>query len=491
MAALFGRPVGLGGGTGLALPSMGPLKSTAAAADWLPSGRSNESILLHIDIRDKREKSLVSESAGRTSDERRERQPDRWLPVLYFSFAHLCLASALGIAVWDPRGIAGFYYHPQLIALVHLVTLGWISGSILGAIYMISPMALRTPLPARVVDRVAFWCFAIGTLGMVSHFWIEETWGMIWAGILVWSAFLIVAVRFLPRLARAPVPAEVRVHFVLAFMNILLAGGMGLAIGADKGVELLSGSSLHHVIAHAHLAAIGWATMMVMASGYRLIPMILPAALAQGRWVWSTAVVVETGVLGLVANLYRGARWSVPFGMLVILGIGIFLSRVVWMLRNRRPAPQALRRPDFGVLHVGYALLCLTLAATLGGAILIAPGAEWKPAAAMVYGSLGLLGFLSQMVVGVASRLVPLYGWLRTFARSDFQIQPPSPHLTPSRPIQVLGFLLWVIGLPLITFGLAQSAATALRIGASLLLAAVLTGLWQQTRVLRTHSSTD
>jgi hypothetical protein len=397
----------------------------------------------------------------------------------------------LGIAAWDPRGIGGFYYHPQLIAVVHLVTLGWISGSILGAIYMISPMALRTPLPARFVDRLAFWCFAIGTLGMVSHFWIEETWGLIWAGILVWLAFLLVAARFLPRLVRAPIPAEVRVHFVLAFVNILLAGGLGLAIGADKGSELLPGFTLDHVVAHAHLAALGWATMMVMAAGYRLIPMILPAALPAGRWVWSTAVVMEIGVLGLVATLYLGSRWSGLFGILASLGIGIFLSRVLWMLRNRRPAPRALRRPDFGVLHIGYALFCLALAAALGSAIQIAPAGEWKLTAAMFYGCLGLLGFLSQMVVGVASRLVPLYGWLRTFASSEYQIQPPSPHLTPSRPIQALGFVLWVLGLPLVAFGLAQPAGTALRIGACLLLVAVLAGLWQQTRVLRSHSRTD
>lgn len=79
---------------------------------------------------------------------REERLPPRWLPLFYFGFAHLCLAAAFAGVALDPRGVAGFFYHPRMVAVVHLVTLGWITSSILGAIYMIGPMALRMPMPA-------------------------------------------------------------------------------------------------------------------------------------------------------------------------------------------------------------------------------------------------------------------------------------------------------------------------------------------------------
>ena len=416
---------------------------------------------------------------------RRRRQPDRWLPVFYFSFAHCCLASAFAMAAWNPRGFAGFYYHPRLIALVHLVTLGWISASILGSIYMISPMALKTSMPARRSDYLGFWVFAVGTLGMVSHFWIDESWGMVWAGSAVWLAVFGVACRFLPRLLRSSLPFAVRLMFFLAFINMLSAGALGLLMGADKQIEVLSGVSLSHVVAHAHLAALGWATMMVMAAGYRLLPMILPAAVPSERWVWATALVMELGVIGLTVTLYLGSDGSRKFGFLVVCGLAIFVSRVVWMLRNRKPAPKALRRPDFAVGHLAYALLCLILAAALGLTMSNTPPAAWKLEAAMIYGCLALLGFLSQMVVGVENRFLPLYGWFRSFARKDFEGLPPSPHSTPYRPIQLLCFLLWVVGLPLFTVGLALAAATSLRLGAACLLAAVLAGLWQLARVLK------
>jgi hypothetical protein len=57
--------------------------------------------------------------------------PARWVPLLYFGVAHLCLATALAALAVTPRSLVGFFYHPRLLAVVHLVTLGWISASIL------------------------------------------------------------------------------------------------------------------------------------------------------------------------------------------------------------------------------------------------------------------------------------------------------------------------------------------------------------------------
>src|SRR5438093_10443628 len=111
--------------------------------------------------------------------------PARWISLLYFAFAHLCLGAAFAALAFGPRSLAGFFYHPRMLAVVHLVTLGWISASILGAIYLIGPLAFRMPLPARWTNHVAFGGFAVGVVGMVSHFWIDSPAGMAWGAGLV------------------------------------------------------------------------------------------------------------------------------------------------------------------------------------------------------------------------------------------------------------------------------------------------------------------
>lgn len=404
------------------------------------------------------------------------RPPHARLPLLYFSLAHICLGSAFAaLAVW-PSSFAAFFYHPHMVAVVHLVTLGWISASILGALSMIAPMALRTRLPARGSDYAAFALYAIGVVGMVAHFWLDSPRGMVWAAGSAALALLWATGRAGLALRTAPIPAAVKLHFHFAFLNLATAAALGVLLGLNKVRPVLGGFVLSNVYAHAHLAALGWGTMMVMAAGYRLLPMLLPSAMPEGGRLYASAVLLETGVLGLFVSLLVRSRAVALFAPIVAAGILAFLFQVAWMKRHPRPAPKALRRPDWGVLHALQALLWLAVAAGLGMVLAFTPASEWKLRAALVYGTLGLVGFLSQIVVGVSHRLLPLYAWMRAYEKTDFEVQPPSPHATPVRPLQATVFLLWSAGVPLLAVGLGTMRPGLVSAGASALLAAVVLG---------------
>ena len=104
-------------------------------------------------------------------------------------------------------------------------------------------------------------------------------------------------------------PAGVLLHIRLASLNIAIAATMGVLLGIDKVAHILPGFVLTNVFAHAHMAAIGWATMMVVGIGYRLIPMVLPAQPPTGRSLFISAGLLEAGVLGLfVALQEEGGR---------------------------------------------------------------------------------------------------------------------------------------------------------------------------------------
>lgn len=408
------------------------------------------------------------------SETRGRRLPPRWLPLLYFGFAHLCLAAAFAAVALDPRGVAGFWYHPKMVAVVHLVTLGWISASILGAVYMIGPMALRMPMPSHAADRWAFGLFVAGVIGMAIHFWIAEHSGMAWSAGMVTLAVSRVAWRVLRALPAAPIQGAVKLHFALGFANLLLAATAGLLLALDKMFHFLPGYVLANVAAHAHLAALGWALMIVMGAGYRLLPMLLPAAMPERRSLWASALLLETGVLGLAAGLVLRRPWAGAFAVVAVAGVLSFLREVRWMARNPRPAPKELRKPDLGVVHVAQALACLLLAAGLGLALVFSPPAAWKVPAALVYGVLGLVGFLAQMVIGVNARLLPLFSWLTAYAGDAFRTVPPSPHATPSRTLQVWTLGLWSVGMPLLAAALALDRAPWLTAAGWTLFAAVL-----------------
>jgi len=415
----------------------------------------------------------------------RTQLPPRLLPVLYFGVAHVALAIAFGAVALDPRGVSGFFYHSRMLAIVHLVTLGWITASILGSLYLVGPIALRLQLPATWRDYTAFALVLTGIVGMVAHFWIQESGGMAWSAVTVGTGILIVGVQVVRRLRHATLPRAVSAHIVLAFLNVLGAATLGVLIGFDKVYHFLPGFVIANVFAHAHLAALGWAAMMVVGVAYRLLPMILPAAMPGGPRLWLSAILLQTGVSGLFVTLLWRGRFAWIFALTIVGGLAAFLSQVVWMRRRRRPPPPGLRAPDPAVLHAGAAFASLVIASALGVWLTIAEPSASTLRIAMAYGVFGLVGFLAQMVVGMEGRLLPLFAWYLAHANSGYTGAVPSPHEMPWRTGQDIAFALWLFGVPALAGGLAFDAVPFVSAAAWCLLTATLVDSVNVARILR------
>ena len=405
--------------------------------------------------------------------------------MLYFGVAHVALAFAFGAVALDPRGVSGFFYHSRMVAIVHLITLGWITASILGSLYIVGPIALRVWIPANKADYVAFALVLVGIVGMVAHFWLEEYSGMAWSALSVTSGVLVVGIHIVRRLRRSAVPLAIRLHIVLAFLNVLGAATLGVLIGFDKVYEFLPGFVLSNVFAHAHLAAIGWASMMVVGIAYRLLPMVLPAAMPTGSRLYVSALLLQGGVTGLFVTLLGRSSFVWIFALTVIAGFAAFIAQVVWMMRRPRPRPPGLRTPDPAVLHAAASFASLAIAAALGLWLAIAETSTASLRIATAYGVSGLVGFLAQMVVGMEGRLLPIFAWYWAYANTDYKGPVPSQHDMPWRNGQGIAFLLWLFGVPALAGGLAFDAVPFVSAAAWCLLTATLIDSANVARILR------
>src|SRR4029077_18060878 len=161
----------------------------------------------------------------------RTRLPPRLLPVLYFGVAHVALGLACLAVATDPRGVSGFFYHARMIGIVHLVTLGWVTASILGSLYIVGPIALRVRFAATGIDYTAFSLVVIGIVGMVAHFWLSEYDGMAWSAATVGTGIMVAGVTIVRQLKGATLPRAIVAHIVLAFTNVFGAATMGVLLG--------------------------------------------------------------------------------------------------------------------------------------------------------------------------------------------------------------------------------------------------------------------
>lgn len=399
--------------------------------------------------------------------------PASGLPLLYFAFAHVCLAAAFGVLVVTPGLPGRSFYHPRMIALVHLVTLGWISGSILGAFYIVGPLALRMPLRPRWADRLGFGAFVIGVTGVVVQFWIGGYYGMAWSALLVLVGVLQVAWRAWRGLRGAVVPWPVKLHVALAFANMLAASVLGAIIGLNRQYGWLPWPPMSSAFAHAHLAALGWAVMMVVGLSYRLIPMIVPAAMPTGSSLAASAVLLQTGVVVLVLTLLSSSTWTVAGAVIIIAGLVSFIRQVRQIVERRLPAPAALPRPDWATWQTHTAFFWLLVAAVVGLLLSMPIPPQWAVGLGWTYGVTGLVGFLSQIVVGIQGRLLPLHGWYRAFEASGMHPPARSAHTLASPRLAKWNLAAWMVGVPILNAGLVAGSSLLIAVGSASLLAGV------------------
>jgi hypothetical protein len=397
--------------------------------------------------------------------------PSRGLVVLYLTTAHISLALAFALVAWNPYAVAGFFYHARMVAIIHLITIGWIAMSILGMVYVVLPMTLGIAFPARRADYAAYALTVIGLIGMVAHFWLAEFSGMAWSAATAAAGVAYVVVRFAWSLRSAKVTGGVTLHLYLATLNILSAMAMGVMLGFDKVHQFLPGYVLSNVFAHAHLAAVGWVCMMVIGLGNSLLAMVFPAVSPASRTIYMNAAVLETGIVGLFVTLLLRSELSSLFAVVIVVGFAAAGAHAAWMF-NRRRTPPGGSRSGFAMAHIATAGAWLLCACVCGVGLTFAPMTEMTLRAALLYGVFGLVGFLAQIIAGFELHILPTaaaYWALQHSGRTS-----SGKASGPNELRRSVVYCAWLAGVPGLGAGLFFNAPMVLAAGAGLLFGAVL-----------------
>jgi hypothetical protein len=226
--------------------------------------------------------------------------------------------------------------------------------------------------------------------------------------------------------------------------------------------------------------------MMVMGVGLRLFPMVLPAAMPPGPRTWASAVLVESGLVALLFGLPASSPMAIRGGaLLIVAGLAAFFAQVVWMMRHPKPAPKDLQQPDFGTWHARQAIGYLIIATLIGLALAFTPPGAWKVRAGMAYGVFALIGFLAQIVIGIAARILPTFAWMHFYVRGDFKVLPPSQYTMHVRGVQILGFGMWTLGVPILAWGLSFDRWALVSAAASMLLVGLACNAINGVRIVR------
>lgn len=379
------------------------------------------------------------------------------IPFRFFGAAvvfHLLAWLALLAGAADAPRFTGGLGLP--LAALHLLTLGVLVMTAIGASLQLLPVATRQPVgPPRAMAGL-WWCYVPGvTLLTLAMAWAQP-WLLAAGAVLVLLALAGYALLLARNLLAAKGMPVVVVHgwAALASLGVLLASGLSLA-AAYHGHGFFERSSA--IGLHVAFAGYGFMGLLVLGFSYILVPMFaLSDAPAPGPALASAAAAI--GALGLAALASFGAWPASLWPAAAALGLAALAIHVALMVRAQRSGMRRQLGRPFVLVRVGWAGLAASLLAALALA-LNAPVARLPS----LFGVL-LIGALLSFLLGMLSRIVP---FLASMHAASGKRGPPLPStLTAERPLALhfgCHLAAWAL---LLAAVLADSAALAQAAGA-------------------------
>lgn len=391
--------------------------------------------------------------------------PPLWLPMRHFvaaAGAFLLFAAAFA---WGGDRLLGFDFDARwVLGLTHVLTLGWVSMTMFGALCQLSPVLWETPLASERAASLAWWLLLAGGGTFVGQLWSggERYW--VGAAMLVTATLLYLGVFARTMLGAARLDWTGR-HLALALAYLAAVVALGIALALDRQRGLLFRDPEGALIAHVHLALVGWVSLAIVGVSYRLVSMFALAHVENGLLGGLTLLLANAGLVGLaVDSLWLGRR-HLPWWAALLAA-----AYVAYAAQMRRIFSARLKRID--------PPLAFTLLALAGGAAWCALGVglafgwlEDSTENRLAYVFSALVGWATPFILGQIHKIVPFLVWLHVYSPRNWKppvVVPKIEDLTSER-LAWLELACLALGLAFGLFGFLSPSRPALRAAGALL----------------------
>jgi hypothetical protein len=378
------------------------------------------------------------------------------VPFRFFAAAgiyHIVFWVILALAADDLISYRGGPGLP--LAAIHLLTLGVLTMTAIGASLQLLPVATRRPVGALWPVRAIFWLLTLGvgllTYGMTTL----EPMALDSGGVLVVAALGLYAVLIAQNLRGTKGFRVVVLHGWLAIGALFVLATLGLLLVADFYRGFLTDRT---AFAALHLAVAGYGFMGSLAIGFSfvLVPMFaLASEMAERRGLASFALSMTALILasvGIIVNLGWLTAVAAAIGL---AGAGFYLAAMTKILNSGMRKRLGL---SFALVRAAWVSLPLSLVLGLALALDLLP--EGGDA---LFGLILLAGWLLTFLLGILQRIAPFLVSMHSTAGGGQAARPSD--LTAELPLKIHAACHTAAILILVVGFLGQSGAMA-RLGA-------------------------
>ncbi len=368
------------------------------------------------------------------------------LPARFMALSVGSLAVLGLIAPWSLPLVQEPFTAFSLLALVHLITLGFVGAMIIGASYQLVPVAIGVHLSSVRAGRVSFWFYLAGLALFLPG--LRQAWlvAMAAGASLLGVAFLLYIGVIVTTWLRAPHQDVVSWHIGLASINAGFGMTFGVLLAFNKHNGMLGSRLLDILAAHIAMMLVGWVALTFTGVAYRLIGMFTLSESHFRPWLaWAALAGLFGGAWLFALRFLLGwPAWTGQLAALAMLaGFGCFAAQIARLYRRR------LRR-TFDI-HIPFAIVAVISAVLAAGLLALGLTRGTLPGeplwVAVIW--LGLLGTAGTAIQGFFYKIATFLVWLKRYAPVAGRQTVPKLEQLYDRRLAVAGWGLWTASLAL------------------------------------------
>jgi len=340
--------------------------------------------------------------------------PALWLVAPFFLAAPLGLVAAGILLATSQRDAFVAINLPRTVAITHALVVGWVSTTMMGAVYQFGPVVIGGRLWSERLARVQFVTHALAVTWFVlslSHWHLNAMGG---AGVLLVVSFILFLLNAGVSVARAPRWNLPRAYLAVSLTFLGATFVLGITyVGTLQ--HLWFPITLGRLSAHAHLGLAGWLGLTLMGVSYQLVPMFTVVQRAKPRFGRAALIVTSVSAIAFAWFVSEGAGPPAR----VLLAVGLATGPALWAADEIHLLRHRVRRRLDVQGHATYGSLAfLSLAAAAG--MMAAAGTPFTPSTEparwlLAYGTLAIGGWMGLALIGNSYKILPFIVWYHRY----------------------------------------------------------------------------
>ena len=352
------------------------------------------------------------------------------VPFRYFISAAIFLILTSLLILFSDEAAWLSRWHPTMLAITHLFTLGFISVVMMGAIYQFLPVIGGVGIAnVRIVATISHALHTIGTLALSWSFIFPNTVISVIAMLTLGTGFTFYICAVANVLIKKLSQGQTIIGMRLAMLSLVVVVLLGILFLAQKSlvpyIELGAISDKNFTDIHALLGGFGWAGVLILAVSLQIIPMFhvtpsFPKLLAKYMPV---ALIILLSLL----FVFKPSSTSGQVVIAVLLTIYAIYNLTFLQLfkqRKRKVADTSIQFWQFA----GISFIALTCLYLLPDALFLQLFSGNK---ALLLSAIFIYFFLVSIIEAMLLKITPFltYTHLQSLCLSNFTAMAHLPHM--------------------------------------------------------------